>query len=346
MIRVLFISFLAFITTLFTVWVFRAPSYQDPFASPPTPSISLHKASWPKQRSQLKGFIFNRTDGLPLAGWVSAVGDIDFRAMATNKKGEFLLENVVEGTYQITAGAPGFRPATFSAETNAPKNLELALEPLPRYGKGPNANKANFLPPEQSLSGFVRTKSCGAGIFSVVLIPKGNDLPSGFFRAAVGTDGFFQFKNVPEGSYDLRVLAAEKATDLNFFFTKRDINVTNDPNQNVVEIQTECMEITGTILIPPDKEILPMLPNPLPHTNAAIRLASPMEMKRKNFFTTTLTDAGGNFRLSNLPVKKYTMEVLAPGFTTIKETITPQPRAIIKQKWLLQPVSQDTPTGQ
>lgn len=296
-----------------TVWWLRGPSYMESFPPPqpfpmPTPDLARGSCSIEGRVADAKG---------PIPGsWVSAVSGRRLASARCGADGFFRLDGLPEGSFEITAGAKGYKPGGVTVSAGEGP-VTIVLEPLSVFGQGPYPAEA---PGEgfKLLSRIVRRGGPASG-FSVALLPGDLRTAPGIYQTTVDSEGFFQIENLPAGLYRLLVLSAARAHDLEFCY--RSLPVDLGPERiPPPSIEIETMEIQGRVYAEPAPDVLPV-PDPLPFEGAAVRLRLLGEGGRSAEAGFVDSGPAGGFRFPNLPIADYEISVLATDFKLLTQRI-------------------------
>jgi hypothetical protein len=142
----------------------------------------------------LNGLVFRSDTGLRVPAVVVTItnGEAAGQAVATTERGEYLLEGLEEGQYDLTLIAPGFRPTTVSDITvteDETTTLDLQIEPEP----------------PATLSGEVRD-SAGATLANVAVFASREDGRG--TSTTTDAEGNYDFTTLPAGLYVVRFVRA------------------------------------------------------------------------------------------------------------------------------------------
>lgn len=311
------------------VWWLQPPSYIESFPAPkagpfPTPEI------W-EGNLAIEGFVRDG-QGAPIAGaWITATGIKRIASAACDEKGRFQVGGLAPGTFEITAAAPGFRPASASIKAGE-GTITLGLQPLSVFGGGPN-------PPASSQERFQFTckiahEGGSSAGFVAALVPEDIRIPAAIVRTPIDATGIFQVANIPPGPYTLRILSAARDIDLDFSYATVPVEFGPDKTApDLVSFRTR--EIRGTVIVPPVPDLLPQPPEWSPLEGAVVRitLLSPSGVATEAGLADT--DAQGRFEFRNLPEGDYRVDAFASEFERLTEKVESARGSLVELKLAL-----------
>ncbi len=201
----------------------------------------------PSQPGGISGLVTDSVTGNPIVGArVWARGDrIHCSGSAvTNENGEYVIGNLIPGSYRVTATAQSYAPKTYPepvvvVEGQITPNINFALAP--------------FVPPQPgSISGIVTDKNTGAPIANAVVMAatmrRRHHPGPGFARAITGPDGTYTIENLLPGEYRVMahaigyerqiypelvtVQAGQNTPDINFAL----VPITQQPNKSLEKV--------------------------------------------------------------------------------------------------------------
>jgi len=152
----------------------------------------------PSERGSISGLVTDSLTGQPIANaMVKACGPSCGQAR-TNENGEYLIENLIPGEYQVTATAYNYFPKRYPERVvvNAGQNTpDINFQLLPR-----------LLPPPRgtgSISGMVLDSLTNQPIANATVIAmlQLHRRPRVFGRAITNENGEYTIENLPAGNY-------------------------------------------------------------------------------------------------------------------------------------------------
>lgn len=253
-------------------------------------------------RAQLKGTVRHATSAASIPGatvelWAGNNNTVPPLASAlTDAAGQYQFTGLAEGTYTVSARAPGFSsgaPATRAITAAGSNTQDLMLVPLVATG---------------SLNGTVRNTTTNAAIAgATVQLWTGNNNTNGAPYATTTTNasGTYALAALPAGPYTMRASAAG-------YQTGSPVNKTVVTNTgNVQDFALSPQQITGSLGGTVRNAT----------TNAAIAGATVQLWSGSNNtggppYATATTSVGGTFAFAALPQGPYTLRASAANYQT------------------------------
>ena len=151
----------------------------------------------PGERGSISGIVTDSLTGLPIANAIVKACGPSCGQARTNENGEYIIENLIPGEYQVTATARNYFPKRYpervivNAGQNTPDiNFPLVPRLLPPRGTG-------------SISGIVLDSLTNQPIANamVVAMLHFHRRPRVFARAITNENGEYTIENLPTGNY-------------------------------------------------------------------------------------------------------------------------------------------------
>ncbi|RMG13633.1 MAG: hypothetical protein D6729_14655, partial [Deltaproteobacteria bacterium] len=263
----------------------RAPGY-TPVQDTVTLSADLfHEVRLaPAAASWTLSGVVRRSGGLPLPGATVVVVPGRYE-VGTDGAGAYTLV-LPEGTYQVTASADGYLPASASVDLMADRSLDLELSPVPPSVtvSGRVVSSADASP----IAGATVSLDDGAGAFHSAV----SDATGGFTLEGVPPNSSWVLKASAEGFALHSEMLSVQAADIS------GLEIRLDP-------LAPTYHVTGSVVRASDSA-------PLPGAVVAIDALD----------LSTLTGEDGTFVLEPVPDGTYTVQAGASGYASSTATVT------------------------
>ena len=224
------------------------------------------------------------------------------------------INNLVAGTYRVTATVTGYLPHTpvpVVLAAGQVVNLDIRLDPVPSNNAAINLE--------------VSDKATNRRIDAAVLSARATNLqPPNDVKLGEKTDNAWSIKQLPAGNYRVEVTATNYQPE-----TVQNVALTTG-QQKTLNVQMQA--IPGTIALTVINKDNPQAPINDKVTNVTAS-------NNGDDFTATLDTADGKWKIRNLPPGTYSLTVVATGFQTkTEQNIAVQANQTINRQIEMTPV--------